>query len=101
MRSSFEFTTSLQYENKHLKAQLAKYRSDEKYRELEKRYNREIRQRDSRIKQLEKEVAVLHRRLAATVDQWMAVNEDVVKEKERELKKKDPMRIWPDIIDCI
>lgn len=89
MRSSFEFTTSLQYENKHLKAQLAKYRSDEKYRELEKRYNREIRQRDSRIKQLEKEVAVLHRKLAATVDEWMAVNEDVEKEKERELKKKD------------
>ena len=87
--NSFEYMTSLQYQNKHLKEQVEKFKSGEKYIQLQKIHEKELRKCLARIRELEKELAGERKQNRINTDHWMEVIEDVIREKERELKKKD------------
>ena len=81
------FTTSLSYQLKAARRELADFRSGEVYRKLRADYEKIIRERDQTIKKLQKELDALSFSRREITSQWMDVLEDVQKEHEKEVKK--------------
>ena len=89
MRISYEVATAIQYENKQLKHKLALFESGEIYIRMQQEHESEVRKLNAIINKLEKGLAEANIRIRQNTDYWMQVNEDVVKEKEKAVKRKD------------
>ena len=80
-------TTSLSYQLKAARRELADFRSGEAYRKLRADYEDIIRSQNATIKKLQKErddFSISHKGITR---QWMEVVEDVQKESEKEVEK--------------
>lgn len=80
-------TTSLSYQLKAARRELADFRSGEAYRKLRADYEGIIRKRDITIKKLQKERDVFSFSRREITRQWMDVLLDVQKEYEEEIRK--------------
>lgn len=89
MRLSFEYMTNLQYEVKNLKKLVAAFESGEQYVRLEKEYRRIIKELEREIRHLKAELAAARAETVDVRNKWLQTCEDVVKEKEAALARKD------------
>jgi hypothetical protein len=91
MYNQSALVTDLLFQNKIQKDKLSAFESGDIYVNLKKEH-RIARQGDHRrMKKLELKIEELHAALSHMNQMWMQVNEDVVKEKEKELAKKDKL----------
>ena len=81
------FTTSLSYQLKAARRELADFRSGEAYRKLRADYEGIIREQNLTIKKLQKERDVFSFSRREITSQWMDVLSDVQKEYEEEIRK--------------
>lgn len=89
MRPSFEFISSLQYEVKKLKKLVESFQSGEKYLQMEKEYRKIINSLERENRHLRAELAAAHAETVDVRNKWFQTCEDVVKEKEAALARKD------------
>lgn len=89
MNRSFEYMTDLQYEVRSLRAIVAAFRSGETYVRMKEEHRREIAEKDREISRLKAELAAEHAQNSRMRSKWMQVNEDVEKEKQAEVARKD------------
>lgn len=89
MRPSFEFITSLQYEVKKPKKLVESFQSGEKYLQIEKEYRKIIASLEREIRLLKAEPAAAHAETVDVRNKWFQTCEDVEKEKEAALARKD------------
>lgn len=87
--NSFEYVSTLQYRLKAQAQQIAEFKSGERYQKLEAEYKAVIRSLERTIKKLEKELADAHSTTVSVRNQWFEVMEDLIKEHEKEIAKKD------------
>lgn len=80
-------TTSLSYQLKAARRELADFRSGEAYRKLRADYEKIIRERDLTVKKLQEERDALSFSRKKLTRQWTDVLEDVQKEYGKELRK--------------
>lgn len=85
MNLSFERVTTLEYRLKAAEAQLNSFRSGEKYVQMEQEFQRILRAKERRIRELEEEVARSHCETITVRNQWFSVFEDIEKEHTREV----------------
>ena len=81
------FTTSLSYQLKAARRELADFRSGEAYRKLRADYEGIIREQNLTIKKLQKERDVFSFSRREITSQWMDVLSDVQKEYEEEIRR--------------
>lgn len=89
MHASFPYITNLQYEVKRLKRLVESFQSGEKYTQMEKEYQKIIDGLKRENRQLRAELASSRAETIDVRNKWFQTCEDVVKEKERELARKD------------
>lgn len=89
MKSSFTYMTNLQYEVKNLRKQVESFQSGERYLQLEKEYRKIISGLEREIRRLKSEPAAAHAQMIDMRNKWFQTCEDVIKEKEKELARKD------------
>ena len=89
MRVSFEYMTNLQYEVKHLRKLVEDFRSGEKYAQMKKQYRKIIDGLKREIRNLKAELAAAHAETVSVRNKWFQTCEDIIKEKEAELARKD------------
>lgn len=89
MKSSFTYMTNLQYEVKNLRKQVESFQSGERYLQLEKEYRKIISELEREIRRLKSELAAAHAQMIDLRNKWFQTCEDVIKEKEKELARKD------------
>lgn len=89
MRLSFEYMTNLQYEVRKLRKLVEAFQSGEEYARLKKEYCRIIEELEREIRYLRKELAAAHAQTVDVRNKWFQTCEDVVKEKEAALARKD------------
>lgn len=89
MRVTFESITRLQYEVKKLSRLVEAFQSGEQYIRQEEGYLREIKRLERENRALKKELAAAHAETVDVRNKWFQTCEDVVKEKEAELARKD------------
>lgn len=89
MRVSFEYMTSLQYEVRKLTKLVEDLKSGEQYVRLEKEYRSIINELEREIHHLKKELAAAHAETVDVRNKWLQTCEDVIKEKEAALARKD------------
>lgn len=89
MKSSFTYMTNLQYEVKNLRKQVESFQSGERYLQLEKEYRKIISELEREIRRLKSELAAAHAQMIDMRNKWFQTCEDVIKEKEKELARKD------------
>ena len=81
--------TNLQYEVKNLRKQVESFQSGERYLQLEKEYRKITSGLEREIRRLKSELAAAHAQMADMRNKWFQTCEDVIKEKEKELARKD------------
>ena len=91
MNGNFETITNLQYRVKSLEAQVRAFRTGEKYTEMTERTRLMAKGKDSVIKKLRSELSSMERALSDMRGKWFQVTEDIEKEHERELARKDAL----------
>ena len=74
---------------KGLEKQLDGFKSEKAYVDLKKKYKAIIREKDARIRKLEKELAKAHAQIVTNRKNWFEVSEDVEKEHRKEIREKD------------
>ena len=79
MRISPEYVATLQYMLKAAQAQLAAFKSGEKYVRMEQEFKKQLREKDTIIKRQEQELACSHRETVTVRNQWFDIFEDFVK----------------------
>lgn len=89
MRSDFLYRTNLQYEVKSLRKQVADFESGEKYGNMQKEYRKTLAGMERQIRQLKKELACSHAETIGVRNKWFQTCEDILKEKEQDLARKD------------
>ena len=96
MNHSFEFITSLQYENKALKAENRKLKSGQAFLELEAYYKKELAKMKRLVEKLKRELAKSHAETVTVRKYWSEIFDDVdaerkkaVMEARRETKKME------------
>lgn len=89
MKSSFTYMANLQYEVKNLRKQVESFQSGERYLQLEKEYRKIISELEREIRRLKSELAAAHAQMIDMRNKWFQTCEDVIKEKEKELARKD------------
>lgn len=89
MHPSFEYMTNLQYEVKHLKKLVESFQSGEKYIRMEKEYHKIIDGLKREIRHLKAELAASHAETVDVRNKWFQTCEDIIKEKEAALARKD------------
>ncbi len=85
----FEYASTLQYKVKSLAQQVAEFKSGEKYRKLQEKYKGIIRGLEKTIQELKQELAQAHKETRLVRKQWMEANEDLYRELQKELGRKD------------
>lgn len=89
MKNDFLYRTNLQYEVKSLRKQVADFESGEKYVDMQGECRRALASMERQLWQLKKELACAHAETTNVRNKWFEACEDILKEKERELEKKD------------
>lgn len=89
MHVSFEYMTSLQYEVKNLRQLVKSFQSGERYLQMEKEYRRIINELEHQIRHLKAELAASHAETVSVRNKWFQTCEDVIKEMEAALARKD------------
>lgn len=89
MRLSFKLMTDLQYEVKRLRKLVEAFESGEQYARLEKEYRKIINSLEGDIRRLKTELAAAHAETVDVRNKWLQTCEDVIKEKDAALAKKD------------
>lgn len=89
MNRSFEYMTALQYEVRSLRAIVAAFRSGEAYVRMKEEHRRETTEKDREIRRLKAELAAERAQNVSMRNKWMQVNEDVEKEKQAVIARKD------------
>lgn len=89
MHPSFEYMTNLQYEVRRLKKLVEAFESGERYIRLEKEYQRSLNQLKRENRHLKEELAAAHAEIVDVRNKWLQTCEDVIKEKEAELVRKE------------
>lgn len=89
MRLSFEYVTNLQYEVKKLRRLVEAFESGERYAHLEKEYQKAIDGLERENRRLRAELAAAHAETVDVRNRWFETCEDVIKEKEAALDRKD------------
>lgn len=79
----YHLSTSLQYENKHLRDRIKSFESGEEISRIRRDHAKEISKKDREIKSLKKELAETRAQLKSNRMHWMEVNEDVLAEAEK------------------
>ena len=87
MRNSFEYMTTLEYRLKAVSNELAAFKSGEKYIQMEKHYWGIIRKLESKIKNLEHELAKAHAETVTVRNYWFDVVNDMDHENQKEMNK--------------
>ena len=87
--NAFEYTSALQYKVKALEQQVAGFKSGDRYQKLEKEYKSIIRGLEKTIRELKRELAQAHEETRSVREKWMQTNEDLYREHQKELAKKD------------
>lgn len=95
MKISLERVTILEYRLKAVKAQLKASRSEEKYVQMEREFQKALQKKDQRIREQDLELSRSHGETISVRNQWFAVFEDMEMEHARELqalrKEKDQL----------
>ncbi|MDD2338378.1 MAG: transposase [Geobacteraceae bacterium] len=89
--SNFELITHLQYKVKSLTFQVQSFESGNKYVSMRSEFARQLAAKDREIISLKRELAEIRHQVAAVRKNWMQVFEDVAKEHEKELRRKEHM----------
>lgn len=89
MGSNFEYTTNLQYKVKHLTSQVQSFLSGEKYVSMEQSFQKQLSAKDREIKNLKSELGKAHCATVTMRKNWMEVFEDITKDHEKELTRKN------------
>ena len=87
MKISPEYVATLQYMLKAAEAQLAAFKSGEKYVRMEQEFRKQLREKDTIIKRMEQELACSRRETVTVRNQWFAIFEDMQKESDLQAKK--------------
>lgn len=87
--NAFEYVTNLQYKVKELGRQVEAFLSGEEYTRMEQEYKKTIKSLEREIRHLKAGLAAAHAETARVRNYWYGTCEDVIKEKERELARKD------------
>ena len=88
----FLYESQLQYENKNLRRQLKEFRSGEAFCRMREGFEKVLREKDRRIRELEQDNAGLRTQIVKNREMWMQVNEDVLREKEQLLKRFEALQ---------
>lgn len=86
MKKNFLYITNLQYEVKSLRAQVAALESGEAYRAMKAELMQQLRAEERRHQSTKQELADSRRAAIRMRNNWMQVNEDVVKEYEKQIQ---------------
>jgi hypothetical protein len=89
MNANFEFITNLQYRIKSLGLRVQAFESGERYTAMRADFDARLLAKDRIIKNLKNELSQAHSRTIDVRNKWMQTNEDLVKEHEKTLSKKD------------
>lgn len=81
--------SDLLFNIKFLKDQVKDFQSGEKYLHMKEEYDKMLREEERRIRHLESELACAHAQIIDVRNKWSQTCEDVFKEKEKELARKD------------
>ena len=81
--------SDLQLQIKLLKDRLYLFETGEKYVRMKKQHAKEVASMIQRIRELENEVAQAHKETVSVRNKWIETCEDVTREKETELARKD------------
>ena len=87
MNHSFEIITSLQYENKALKAENRKLKSGQAFLGLKEHYKKEMAAKDRLIRELKKELARAHAETVTVRKYWSEVLDDLDAERKKDVSK--------------
>ncbi|MDT3705176.1 MAG: transposase [Thermincola sp.] len=89
MFGRFEYITNLQYKVKSLESQVDGFQSGEKYRKMRSNFQKQLAEKDQKIKGLKHELAAAHCQTVTVRKHWLQVIEDLEKEHANELRKKE------------
>jgi hypothetical protein len=89
MNLHFEFITNLQYQIKSLTARVRAFESGEKYTTLKAGFKKQLEEKGREIRSLKDELEKAYRNLVAMREKWSQVFDDMEKEHNKALKKKD------------
>lgn len=89
MNRDYIYRTNLQYEVKSLRKQVTDFESGEIYVTMQETYRKVLRSMERQIEQLKKALACSHSEVISVRNKWFQTCEDILKEKEMELFKKD------------
>lgn len=89
MNTAFEYITNLQYKVKTLTDQVKAFESGKKYVTMYSKFKTQLSAKDQEITKLKYELADSHSQTVTVRKNWMQVFEDMEKDHEKELQKKD------------
>lgn len=89
MNSTFNKLTTLQYQVKALSREMDAFKSGEKYQKMNSEHKNIVRYYECQIRKLKQELAQARRETITVRKNWWEVSEDVAKEHQKELQKKD------------
>jgi len=89
MNFTFNKLTTLQYQVKALSQEVEAFKSGEKYQKMNSEHKNIERYYKCQIRKLKQELAQAHRETITVRKNWWEVSEDVAKEHQKELRKKD------------
>ena len=87
------YNSYLVIENRDLKAQIAAYESGEQILKIREKYRKDLAEKDKEIKALKKELANSNARMISMRKNWMQVFEDLQKETDAAVQKKEKEKI--------
>ena len=87
--SNFEYVSNLQYQVKHLGAQVKAFESGDKYVAMQEAHKSQIAAKDKAIKDLKITLADANSRIVTVRKNWMQVIDDLEKEHAKALQAKD------------
>ena len=89
MNFKFDFITNLQYKVRSLVQRVEAFESGEKYAAMNAEFDRLLAQKDREVKKLKLELAQARSETVGVRNKWVQTIDDVIKESEKRLKKKD------------
>lgn len=89
MNLNFEYITNLQYQVRHLGAQVEAFKSGEKYKAMKAGFRAQLLGKDREIRRLKAELASARLEAPAMRRNWTQVFEDLEKEHGKELQRRD------------
>ena len=88
MNANFEYVSNLQYRVKDLKAQVALFKSGEKYQAMQREFQKNYNEQTRMINELKYQLSVAHSETVTVRNIWFDTFEDMLSSHEKELAKK-------------